>query len=1215
MWWILAIGVLLGVGAAIAIKPDIPKNNTGGIDVTRPATDNPINVVLGKQGRISGTIAFQNTNDGNRDDVQNDLLHRIIVWGERVTTLGQIYLNDLPINNTKFNASDGGRWAYRVAFPNALNGYSDPRLNAAGYSPTRHKFTGLACDYLRCQWDGEGKAFNSEPVVTVDVDEGHPNINIYDQTVTWSENAASALLTVLKNPDWGYGYTLASNKIDQGSFTDAIAKCAELVPLFDGSEDTRRKYTCNYLLETDRDITDHIDVLLNAMNAHMPNIDGKYHLIIEGDDDPEAFELIEGETFFGDVATTEGGIDRYNRIICEYLDPDKNWKSQEVIFPEKDSALDLQWLAEDNGVRMEKRVKLPATIYYYEALQQAKFLAYRSREALNTKLTANIDADVLNVGQVVNVTRPSVGWVQKPFRVLEKTTKNSTLQVELYLVEHQPYLYDIDFGASQPPIPDTINPTAGPADPTGLTVTPLYNNDGQLEISWTSTSSIFDVQIYKIVGETEEVISTATIRTKSYIIKGLAVGSYELDVRAKNNLGELSNFVTQSFGIGVLVTPVALPNVNAVPGSITLEPPTPYSASHIYEFRWHNSDDTTVRYYGQSLVCVLPNIIDDVTYTIEYRLISPEGAAENWVSIDIDGVEQTLYTWLAYADDDTGTGISLDPTGKAYYGVATGRTVATASIADPAIYTWLPQAAGGGEPAISGWLSNTVHAVSVAPDGTGGDFSGAATTISIYVGLVDDSAAWSISASASSGVTGSLTGRTYTVSAMSLDQGYVDLTATREGYSDITQRFTIVKLRTGADGAAGVPGAPGTDGTTTFTWIRYANNAAGSGISNDPAGKAYIGFAYNKTTATESTDPEDYTWSKILGDDGQDGQDGIQGPPGADGTPRYTWIRYANNATGSSGFSNSPTGRTYIGIATNKTTATESTNPADYTWSKYVGDDGPQGVPGTPGADGTPRYTWIKYADNASGSGISNNPTGKAYIGFAYNKTTSAESSTPGDYAWSKILGEDGSDGQDGIQGPPGADGTPRYTWIKYADNGSGSGLSNNPTGKKYIGIATNKTTATESNSAGDYTWSKYVGEDGVDGQDGQDGGIGPPGPPGPIATARSYSDSGSSNSLPGGSWQTLVNLSVPAGTWDFDMEVQANASNVTLVTLKVRWLKNGSVNGGYEDTDISKFPSVSLSYHNVSTISAASYQLQVYASNYVDSGSASGYLTAVEQL
>lgn len=54
-------------------------------------------------------------------------------------------------------------------------------------------------------------------------------------------------------------------------------------------------------------------------------------------------------------------------------------------------------------------------------------------------------------------------------------------------------------------------------------------------------------------------------------------------------------------------------------------------------------------------------------------------------------IEQTVdqyYTWIAYADDATGTGISLDPTGKSYMGIAVNRLTETPDITDATVYKW-----------------------------------------------------------------------------------------------------------------------------------------------------------------------------------------------------------------------------------------------------------------------------------------------------------------------------------------------------------------------------------------------------------------------------------------------------------------------------------------------------------------------------------------------
>ena len=144
------------------------------------------------------------------------------------------------------------------------------------------------------------------------------------------------------------------------------------------------------------------------------------------------------------------------------------------------------------------------------------------------------------------------------------------------------------------------------------------------------------------------------------------------------------------------------------------------------------------------------------------------------------------------------------------------------------------------------------------------------------------------------------------------------------------------------------------------------------------------------------------------------------------------------------------------------------------------------GNDGQDGADGQTTYTWIKYADTATGTGISDNPTGKEYIGFAYNKTTPTESNTASDYTWSLIKGTDG------VAGADGADGQTTYTWIAYSDFSDGTNLYQVPNDNTlYIGIAVNKTTATESNNKADYTWSKFKGDQGVAGAAGADGQVG----------------------------------------------------------------------------------------------------------------------------
>lgn len=136
------------------------------------------------------------------------------------------------------------------------------------------------------------------------------------------------------------------------------------------------------------------------------------------------------------------------------------------------------------------------------------------------------------------------------------------------------------------------------------------------------------------------------------------------------------------------------------------------------------------------------------------------------------------------------------------------------------------------------------------------------------------------------------------------------------------------------------------------------------------------------------------------GPQGSQGPQGIQGPKGANGTSQYIHIRYSANSNGNPMTTTPQSNTVYIGLA-NTTSSTAPTGYASYTWSKYRGDNGSQGIQGPAGANGKPTYTWIKYADTNTGVGMSDSPSGKKYIGMAFNKTTQTESTTASHYTWS----------------------------------------------------------------------------------------------------------------------------------------------------------------------------------------------------------------------
>ena len=177
-----------------------------------------------------------------------------------------------------------------------------------------------------------------------------------------------------------------------------------------------------------------------------------------------------------------------------------------------------------------------------------------------------------------------------------------------------------------------------------------------------------------------------------------------------------------------------------------------------------------------------------------------------------------------------------------------------------------------------------------------------------------------------------------------------------------------------------------------------------------------------------------------------------------------------------------------------------------------TGETGPQGPQGGTGATGKGVSSIVEqYYKSTSSTALSGGSWSNTYPGWENgkyiwtrsvitytDKTTTTTTpvcvtGTKGDTGAKGDKGETGPQGPQGVQGVKGTDGKTYYTWIKYADSPT-SGMSDNPSGKKYIGVAYNKTTATESTTYSDYSWSLIKGDKGDKGDKGETGGTGPTG-------------------------------------------------------------------------------------------------------------------------
>lgn len=234
-------------------------------------------------------------------------------------------------------------------------------------------------------------------------------------------------------------------------------------------------------------------------------------------------------------------------------------------------------------------------------------------------------------------------------------------------------------------------------------------------------------------------------------------------------------------------------------------------------------------------------------------------------------------------------------------------------------------------------LDNDYQGIPVDSDGNYTEFPECTTTATVMYGTQDitDNCTYTITASQNIQGSWNKETKTYTVTGLTADSGWVNIKAAYLNNLVVSKQFSLAKQYAGPQGIPGV----GTDGKTTYLHIRYApvQNPTAAQMSKTP--NKYIG-TYTDFSGVDSTDPSKYTWAKFEGDQGAQG---VPGTPGVNGKTPYFHIAYANSADGRTGFSvDDSVNKLYIGQYTDYT-PDDSTDPARYSWTKIKGEQGTAG--------------------------------------------------------------------------------------------------------------------------------------------------------------------------------------------------------------------------------------------------------------------------------
>lgn len=231
-------------------------------------------------------------------------------------------------------------------------------------------------------------------------------------------------------------------------------------------------------------------------------------------------------------------------------------------------------------------------------------------------------------------------------------------------------------------------------------------------------------------------------------------------------------------------------------------------------------------------------------------------------------------------------------------------------------------------------LDNDYQGIPVDSDGNYTEFPECTTTATVMYGTQDitDNCTYTITTSQNIQGNWDKETKTYTVTGLTADSGWVNIKAAYLNNLVVSKQFSLAKQYAGPQGIPGV----GTDGKTTYLHIQYApvQNPTAAQMSKTP--NKYIG-TYTDFSGVDSTDPSKYTWAKFEGDQG------VPGTPGANGKTPYFHIAYANSADGRTGFSvDDSVNKLYIGQYTDYT-PDDSTDPTKYSWTKIKGEQGTAG--------------------------------------------------------------------------------------------------------------------------------------------------------------------------------------------------------------------------------------------------------------------------------
>lgn len=538
------------------LTPKIPDKEA--LKVPRQGSDQFIPVVYGTR-EVGAIVVDRNVTDQS-GGAANEFLHVMCVfcYGE-IDGFEEFYFGDVSWNDKRWlkdkNNPNGAKWfTYELRTGSA----GQSAVNAVGklnsFSAENSKYEGLAVAFFTFQQNKDQSIWQGEPQIKARI-RGKKCLDPRTGVTAYTENPAIHLVDYLSNNIYSLGLT--SEDYDIQSFID-VANISDIEHT--ATIDTRtcktesgiysctgtpaevvtfKRYSHNNIIDTQQSIFDNIQEIANCFRGYFPNSDGRLSVASEMEAG-SVFSFNEDNMVSSITSEVPDRNSRFNRVIVRFPNKANNYEKDECVFPDADSQTEIDWLAEDNGTTQEKVLTVEYTVYKAEALQLARIAAYVSRYADTITFTATPEANILDVGDVIDVTDSTRGWDSRLFRVSDIQYRDDGL-VNITGVQHEnavyPWLgmsYTDIIGGSNLGDPSNI------AAPFGLTITPDETFATAGLLSWESVNDAFIRRFTVTVLSGEDVIYRTESLANNWPIPLLDAGDYSIQVRAVSTIGSLS---------------------------------------------------------------------------------------------------------------------------------------------------------------------------------------------------------------------------------------------------------------------------------------------------------------------------------------------------------------------------------------------------------------------------------------------------------------------------------------------------------------------------------------------------------------------------------------------------------------------------------------------------------------------------------------------------